>query len=175
MGRISDRFGARTMIVATLLLWETSNLVWLVVTPEWRWIFYPLWLWGGAMGGGYLLANFALLLKLVPRHLKTTGISLNLGLTSVAGAVAPILAGLAITWAVNAGLEERLALRTIFGIKSAIVFSAIFIILPLAEPQVSRQFSAAGAMRTMRLLATGQGFTALANVALARKPRRAKR
>ncbi|MBL6829725.1 MAG: MFS transporter, partial [Puniceicoccaceae bacterium] len=54
---------------------------------------YLIWLWGGAIATGYILATFTLLLKLIPKNSRSAGISLNLTATSVAGAVGPLLIG----------------------------------------------------------------------------------
>jgi len=110
-GKFIDRHGAIPVILITLTVWRLSDVGWIFITPDTLYWMYAVWLFGGAMGLGYALAMFTLLLKLTPSKSRSAGISLNLTVTSLAGALAPFTVGLLISKALEHGFTHVNAYR----------------------------------------------------------------
>lgn len=155
-GRRVDRHGCLAVLIAGLGGWEVLNLLWAVLDRENTWLLYPLWAAGGFVSVAYFAASFNLLLKLVPASAKVTGVSLHLAVTSLAAAVAPILAGLLLTHFLASGAGITVY-RVGFVMKSAAILAGLFLLRGLREPQRSTQPSLTGAFRTARQLLAAQG------------------
>jgi hypothetical protein len=108
----------------------------------------------------YFAASFNFLLKLVPASAKVTGVSLHLALTSLAAAIAPILAGLLLTHFLDAGAGITVY-RVGFVVKSTAILAGLFLLRGLREPQRATQPSLTGAFRTIRQLVAAQGASFL--------------
>jgi MFS family permease len=131
-GRFIDRHGAIPVILITLTLWRLSDIGWIVITPDTLHWMYAVWLSGGAMGLGFALAMFTLLLKLTPANSRSAGISLNLTCTSLAAALAPFTVGVLVPGALNVGLTHADAYR--MGMAACIVGALCsLLILPRAK------------------------------------------
>lgn len=168
-GRLIDRHGAIPIIMITFFAWRVGDLGWLLISPDTLNWMYLMWLWGGAMGTGYILATFTLLLKLIPRKSRSAGISLNLTATSVAGAIAPLLIGALIANATTWGFTTTLAYQVsmaccIFG-----GMLSILILFRMHEPETDPTLNTIpGAMRTLRNLTLNQGVSFFSNSLLVR-------
>jgi MFS family permease len=153
----------------TFFGWRVGDLGWLLISPDTLNWMYLMWLWGGAMGTGYILATFTLLLKLIPRKSRSAGISLNLTATSVAGAIAPLLIGALIANATTWGFTTTLAYQVsmaccIFG-----GMLSILILFRMHEPETDPILNTIpGAMRTLRNLTLNQGVSFFSNSLLVR-------
>jgi MFS family permease len=89
-GHLTDKWGARRVVVVTSLLIPFLPFAWLFITEAWQAI--PVNLIGGALWAGYSLAAFAFLLELTPEDqrarftaLYQIVIALSLSLGAVAG------------------------------------------------------------------------------------------
>lgn len=137
-GRFIDRRGATPVILITLTVWRLSDIGWIFMTPDTLYWMYAVWFSGGAMGLGYALAIFTLLLKLTPANSRSAGISLNLTCTSLAGALAPFTVGVLVSRALKFGLTHASAYR--MGMAVCIVGTLLsLLMLPRMKPH-SRPF-----------------------------------
>lgn len=159
-GRKVDRYGCLPVLVIGLVLWELVNYLWAVLDRDNVWLLYPMWLSGGFVSIAYFAASFNFLLKLVPARAKVTGVSLHLALTSLAAAIAPILAGvlLAHFLAAGAGLA---AYRVGFVVKSTALLAGVLLLRGIREPQRTAPPTLTGAFRTIRQLVAAQGASFL--------------
>jgi len=172
-GRLIDRHGAIPIIMITFFAWRLGDVGWLVVRPEALGWMYPVWLWGGAMGTGYILATFTLLLKLIPKNSRSAGISLNLTTTSIAGAVAPLLVGALISHANELGLSTAFASKLCIGGSIIAGMLAVLILFRMREPETDpARNTIPGAMRTLRNLTVNQGVSFFSNTVLVRRRKR---
>ena len=159
-GKEVDKNGCLPVLVIGLALWELVNYLWAILDRDNVWLLYPMWLAGGFVSVAYFAASFNFLLKLVPASAKITGVSLHLALTSLAAAVAPILAGLLLTHFLAAGAGITVY-RVGFVIKPTAVLLGLFLLRGLREPHRSTQPTLTGAFRTIRQLVAAQGASFL--------------
>ncbi len=164
-GRMIDRQGCVRAIMLSLLLWQTQNYFWVVLTPETAWVLYPMWLWGGLVSAGFLLGTFTLLLKLLPTKAKTAGVSVNLALTSVSAGLAPVLAGRTLDWAAGAGIDTLLCYRIGFFLSPTFILLSLVLLRRVKEPALRSDapFGLSGATRMFRQILQLQGLAFLAN------------
>ncbi len=168
-GRMIDRHGAIPIIMITFFAWRVGDLGWLFIQPETLNWLYPVWLWGGAMATGYILATFTLLLKLIPKKSRSAGISLNLTATSIAGAIAPLILGVLISKADDFGLTTTLAYQIGMGLSIFGGMLSILILFRMSEPDTDPTLNTVnGAMRTLRNLTVNQGVSFFSNSILIR-------
>lgn len=168
-GYFCDRYGNKPVIIASILLWETQNFLWVIITPQFAWVLYLMWLWGGLTSTGYFLGNFNMLLKLIPREGKTTGISINLAVTSLAAAVGPILAGGILDWVNLHQHNLELAYRAGFFVKSSLVLLLLLVLRWIPEPQQTSDLRTLfGALRSIRLVYQASGLGQMTNIHPAR-------
>lgn len=154
-GRQLDRHGCLPILVGGLAAWQVQDFLWLVVGRDNTWLLYPMWAMGGFFGTAYFAGSFNLLLKLVPPRSKLAGVSLHLALTSLAAAVAPILAGVLLTHFLTAGAGIY-AYRVGFGVKASAILLGLLLLRGMREPQRATPASLPGAFRTMRQLLASQ-------------------
>ena len=162
-GRQVDRHGCVPVLITGLLLWEIPSYVWVFVSRDTVWMLYPQWIIGGFFSTAYFAASFNLLLKLVPPGTKLAGVSLHLAVTSIAAAIAPVLAGLLLAHFLEAG-AGILAYRVGFAVKSTLLLAGLLILRGMREPQRSTRTSLPGAFRTMRQLLVTQGASFFASL-----------
>ncbi len=176
-GKFMDKHGCVPIIGLGLMLWQTLNLLWAVLTPETTWLLYPMFLWGGAVAAAFLLGSFNILLKIIPLEAKTAGISLNLAATSVAAGTAPILAGLMLNLGQNMGWSAVLIYRAGFIISPVAIMLSLLFLKRIREPEADPRYSTVwGATRMLRQSMQSAGLAALANTTLVgRKIRRPRR
>lgn len=159
-GKEVDKHGCLPVMVVGLVLWESQSYLWAVLNRDTVWLLYPMWLAGGFVAVAYFAGSFNFLLKLVPASAKVTGVSLHLALTSLAAAVAPIIAGLLLAHFIAAGAGLT-AYRVGFIIKPTAVLLGILLLRGIREPQRSTQPTLTGAFRTVRQLVAAQGASFL--------------
>ncbi|MGH8017313.1 MAG: MFS transporter [Opitutaceae bacterium] len=162
-GQFLDRYGCRPMMSIALFLWMVPGLCWALLTPENTWILKLLFASGGIFSAGFILGQFNILLKLVPEEAKTAAISLNVAATSVAAAVAPILGGLALDWALEAGFGKLRVYHGMSIIHHILVIFSILVLLRVVEPKAAPLSQAVGAMRSSRQLVALLGMSFLVN------------
>ena len=104
-GRLLARHGNKSVMAAAILLWPAQYFIWLFLDRGNVWLLYGLWVWNGFTWAGFTLGQFNLLLKLIPPEAKITAIGLNTAVTSIFTAIAPMLSGVAITWALHHGRD----------------------------------------------------------------------
>jgi len=59
-GQLLDRYGNKSVMAFSLILWQAQNFLWCFLTPNNRDILYSMWVWGGATGAGFILGQFTL-------------------------------------------------------------------------------------------------------------------
>jgi MFS family permease len=170
-GQLLARYGNKPVALFTLIAWQTQNFLWLIISPDLKWLLFPMWVYGGVMSAGFFMASFNLLLKIITPEIKTTAISLNLALTSITAAVAPILSGQALAFATAAGVSPLAAYHTLFFISPALALLGVFFLFKVQEPRAGRLSDVVGAMRSYRQVGALLGLTFLVNYIFT-KPRR---
>lgn len=165
-GKAIDKHGCVPVMILSLLLWQPNDFIWALLTPATSWVTYPMWLWGGLSSSGFFLAQFALVLKLIPDRERAAGISANLALSSVTAAVGPILAGTLLGSAAALGFSQDAVYRIGFVVSPCAILLSLFYLRAIREPSGPGCRSVLGTMRTMRQMFQGQGLTFLANVTL---------
>lgn len=166
-GKLIDRRSCVFVMTLCLILWQTQNYVWVALNPANSWLLFPMWAWGGLVSSGFLLGTFNLLLKLLPREAKTTGVSINLAITSIAAGIAPILAGWALKSAPGLGWDVVTCYRIGFAVSPTMILLSLLILRHVNEPQPpARELGLYGASRTFRQIMQLQGLAFLANSTL---------
>jgi len=171
-GRMMDRHGNKSVIAVSAILWIGSNYLWVFMNEDLRWLLYPMWLWGGLFSGGVMLGGFNLLLKVIPREMKTSGVSLNLMITSVAAAVAPVIAGAILEHSQSWGVSTTRVYQIFFAINPTAILLSLFLLSKVEEPRAADLRSVFGALRTMRQALIHEGIVIMANVTPIRPIRR---
>jgi len=168
-GRLLDRFGNRPVMVFSLLVWQTVNLLWCFLTPENNTIVYLIWALGGmtSMGAiassGFVLGQFTILLRLLPLEAKSLAIGLNLAVTSLSAAIAPILGGIALRWGFQRFDDPVAVYHACFILQPLLAVAGCLILLRVEEPRASPLTMVFGAMRNIRTLSGVLGLDFLVN------------
>ncbi|ADE55683.1 major facilitator superfamily MFS_1 [Coraliomargarita akajimensis DSM 45221] len=163
-GKSIDRHGAVPIVIIGFVGWRLGDLGWIALTPETlNWMFL-IWIWGGVLATGYLVASFTLLLKLIPKSSRAAGISLNLTATSIAAAIAPILAGWIINYAGESGWDLVTTYRIALLAGSLGSLLSVLFLIGTKEPETNPTLNTiTGAMRTLRYLTVNQGLAFLSS------------
>ncbi|TVP76248.1 MAG: MFS transporter [Puniceicoccaceae bacterium] len=172
-GKLIDRHGAIPIIMITFFGWRAGDIGWVLITPDSLHWMYLIWLSGGAMATGYILASFTVVLKLIPRKSRSAGISLNLTSTSIAGAAAPLIVGTVLSKVGDYGISTTLAYRS--GMAACIIggLLSVLILYRMREPETDPHLNTInGAMRTLRQLVVNQGVSFFSNTVLVRRNKR---
>jgi len=119
--------------------------------------------WNGFTWAGFTLGQFNLMLKLIPPEAKITAIGLNTAVTSIITAIAPILSGGAITWALHRGVDPLKVYHWAFVLQTLPALLSAFLLLRVQEPKASPLSTVFGAMRNIRTLGAMLSLTFLAN------------
>lgn len=173
-GRLLDRFGNRPVMAASLILWQVQNFAWCFLTPENRGMLHLMWIWGGATGAGFILGQFTLLLRLLPPEARNLAIGLNLAITSLFAAVAPITGGIVLTWALTRWSDPFAVHHACFLVQPVLALLGCALLLRVREPQASPLTMVFGAMRNIRTLSGVFGLGFLVNHVFHRAQREAK-
>ena len=168
-GRLCDRHGCRPIILGSGICWMIVTYAWAFLTPALTWMLYPMWVVGGALSGGVLLGGFNLVLKLTPITLKSTGISLHLGMTSLAAAFAPILVGWLLSTELLSAFTVAMRYRFLFFLQPTLVIASFLILAKVKEPKAAELTAFSGAFRTMRHILVQNGFFVVGNLTFIRR------
>lgn len=177
-GKLLDRYGNRPVMVVSLLVWQVVNLLWCVITPTSHVIVYLIWALGGmtSMGAiasaGFVLGQFTILLRLIPAEAKSLAIGLNLAVTSFAAAVAPVIGGYVLGWALHRWPNALDVYHACFLVQPIIAVASCALLLKVHEAQASSLTMVFGAMRNIRTLSGVLGLDFLVNYVFYRSPKR---
>jgi predicted MFS family arabinose efflux permease len=171
-GPLLDRFGNKSVMAVSLLLWQVQNYLWCVLTPETRQLAYAMWFWGGMTSAGFVLGQFTMLLKLIPIEAKSLAIGCNLAITSLVAAIAPVLGGEVLGEALTRWPERTLDIyHACFLVQPTIAILGATLLLRVREPAAQPLTNVVGAMRNIRTLSGIFGLSFLVNYVFYR-PRR---
>jgi MFS family permease len=174
-GRLIDRHGSIPVLIICFTAWRIGDFGWALLTPNSLIWMYAIWIWGGAMAIGYLLASFNLLLKLIPDANRAAGISLNLALTSIAATSASMLAGIILSRANLFSLDIVTVYRVAILVAGLGSLLSVSILLKMKEPKTNPALNTInGAMRTLRQITVNQGLTFLSNATFIARRKRKK-
>jgi MFS family permease len=162
-GHLLDRYGNKSVMTFSLILWQVQNFLWCFLAPENRNVLYAMWIWGGATGAGFILGQFTLLLKLIPIEAKNLAIGVNLAVTSLVAAIAPITGGAVLTWALGRWPDALAVHHVCFIAQPVIAMLGSFLLLRVHEPRASSLTMVFGAMRNFRTLSGVFGLSFLVN------------
>jgi MFS family permease len=170
-GRLLDRHGNKSVMTLSLILWQLQYFLWCFLTPDNRWLLYGMWTWAGATSAGFVLGQFTLLLKLLPVEAKDLAIGLNLAVTSLFAAIAPILGGWVLGRALAGGSDPLAVYHGFFLLQPLLALGGAFLLLRVREPDASPFSSVVGAMRNIRTLGGVLGLSFLVNYTFIRPDR----
>lgn len=163
-GQLIDRFGNKSVMAVSLILWQMQNYLWCVIGPGMEAWLYGMWAWGGMTNAGFTLGMFTLLLKLIPPGAKSLAIGTNLALTSLVAAIAPIIGGGILEWALLRWPEFALHVyHACFFVQPTLALLGALLLLRIKEPAAASFSSVVGAMRNIRTLSGVFGFAYIAN------------
>jgi MFS family permease len=170
-GALLDRFGNKGVMAVSFALWQAQNFGWCFITPENSDWLYVMWVFGGATNAGFFLGMFTLMLKLLPVPARNLAIGVNLAITSLFAAIAPVIGG--------AILEKFLIGRASLGVYHACFLAqpllsivVLWLLLRIREPAASSLTHVVGAMSNVRTIASLSGLSFLANYLYYRNPRK---
>ncbi len=162
-GHLLDRYGNKSVMTFSLILWQVQNFLWCFLTPENRNILYAMWIWGGATSAGFILGQFTILLRLIPVEAKNLAIGVNLAVTSLVAASAPITGGAVLTWALARWPDPFAVHYACFLLQPVLALLGSFLLLRVHEPRASSLTMVFGAMRNIRTLSGVLGLSFLVN------------
>jgi hypothetical protein len=114
---------------------------------------------------------FTLLLKLLPVPARNLALGVNLAVTSLFAAVAPVLGG-ALLEHFMAGHPSLLVYHSAFVFQPVAAIIVVWLLLRIREPAASPLTHVVGAMSNVRTLASLSGLSFLANYIYYKNPRR---
>jgi MFS family permease len=162
-GLLLDRYGNKSVMTFSLLLWQAQNFAWCFLTPQNADILYAMWIWGGTTSAGFILGQFTILLRLIPREAKSLAIGTNLAITSLVAGIAPITGGAVLTWALARWSDPLAVYHSCFVLQPVMALAGSFLLLRVHEPQASPLTMVFGAMRNIRTLSGVFGLGFLVN------------
>lgn len=168
-GRLLDRYGSRPVMAFSLIAWQLQNFLWCFVGPQSRPLVYVLGAWGGLASvgaiasAGFVLGQFTILLRLVPLEAKGLAIGVNLAVTSLAAAVAPIVGGLVLARGLQSGADPLAVYHACFLVQPVLGLAGCALLLRVHEPRASSLTMLIGAMRNVRTLSSVLGLSFLTN------------
>jgi len=168
-GKLIDRHGCRPSLIIALSCWMINGYLFFWTSPESVWLVYVIFASGGIFGSAFLFGSFAMILKLVPREVKTAAISLNLAVTSLAGALSPIAGGFAIEWVQSRSVDPLNTFHTFSAIHHTLILLTVSILFTINEPKSSSIRQAVGSMRALRQAGSLLGLSYLANYSFFKK------
>ncbi len=161
-GRLIDRHGARPVLMCAVGFWALAGLPWIFVTRETAWLLYVAWALAGTANAGIALGQLNLLMKLVPAGAKSLAVGLNTAAVAFGMAVAPILAGQLLTWALAHDWPVDTVFHGFFLTLPLFATGAVLFLRRVQEPRSAPVEHVVGALRNFRVLAAtlGLGFLA---------------
>jgi MFS family permease len=162
-GRLLDRFGNKSVMTFSLILWQAQYLAWCFTTPDNNGWLYLMWTWAGMTSAGFVLGQFTILLRLIPVQAKSLAIGINLAATSFVAAIAPIIGGWILSRSL-AGSDAPLSVyHWCFLVQPVMALLGCALLLRVHEPQASPLTMVFGAMRNIRTLSGVLGLDFLVN------------
>lgn len=171
-GRLLDRFGNKSVMTFSLILWQTQYLAWCFITPENKVWLYAMWTWAGMTSAGFVLGQFTILLKLIPVQAKSLAIGINLAGTSFVAAIAPIVGGWILTRTLSQSENALGVYHWCFLVQPVMALLGCMLLLRVHEPQASPLTMVFGAMRNIRTLSGVLGLDFLVNYVFYRPAKR---
>ena len=171
-GRLLDRFGNKSVMTFSLILWQAQYLMWCFVGPENKIWLYPMWTWAGMTSAGFVLGQFTILLRLIPVQAKSLAIGVNLAATSFVAAIAPIIGGAVLTRALSHSGNDLTVYHWCFFVQPVLALLGCTLLLRVHEPQASPLTMVFGAMRNIRTLSGVLGLDFLVNYVFYRPVKR---
>lgn len=169
-GTLADRFGNKPVILFCMIVWQLQNYLWCFITPDNSWLLYGMWVFGGTIGAGFALSLFNLQLKVIPQEAKTLAISVNLAVTSLVTAVAPIIGGVALRHLLAQNHNPLEVYHHIFLVTPTLALLACLMLMKVHEPTASPLSSVVGAMRNVRTLSGLFGVSFLVDYIFVKPP-----
>lgn len=169
-GHLLDRYGNKSVMTFSLILWQVQNFLWCFLVPENRALLYGMWIWGGATGAGFILGQFTLLLRLIPLKAKNLALGIHLAITSLLAAMAPIMGGAVLTWALARWPDGFAVHHVCFAVQPVLALVGGALLLRVEEPRASSLTMVFGAMRNIRTLSGIFGLSFLINHVFYRSP-----
>jgi len=163
-GRLIDRFGARPVLLVAVPLWALVGLPWIFVTQETRWLLFVVWALTGALNAAIVLAQLNLLMRLLPTRAKGFAVGCNLAAAALGTALAPIIAGQLLAWALDRGWAPTTVYHVFFACMPVCAGLSLLPLRRVVEPRAAPVEYVLGALRNVRMLAgtLGLGFLATA-------------
>jgi len=171
-GALADRFGNKPVMLFCMIVWQLQNFLWCILTPTNSWLLYGMWVFGGVMGTGFVLALFNLQLKIIPVQAKTLAISINLAITSLITAMGPILGGKVLQHLLQKDGSSIDVYHHVFLVMPIVALFACLLLTRVHERAASSLSSVVGAMRNIRTLGSVFGLSILVDYVFI-KPQRA--
>lgn len=171
-GPLLDRYGNKPVMTVSLVLWQVQNFLWCILTPGNGWLLYAMWLWGGITSAGFVLGQFTILLRLIPLEAKNLALGVNLAVTSLFAAVAPVAGGWILTQALAHGRDPFAVYHWCFVLQPVLAIGGCALLLRVHEPQASSLTMVVGAMRNIRTLSGVLGLSFLTNYVFFKAPRK---
>jgi len=172
-GRLADRFGNKPVMLFCMIAWQLQNFLWCALTPDNAWLLYGMWTFGGVMGAGFVLSLFNIVLKIIPPRAKTLAISVNLAVTSLVTASAPVAGGLVLRHLLAGGADPLAVYHRVFLVQPVLALLACLLLMKVHEPAASPLASVVGAMRNIRTLSSLFGASFLVDYIFVKpRPRR---
>jgi MFS family permease len=169
-GRLLDRFGNKPVMTFALIVWQLQNFLWCFITPDNRSLLYGMWVFGGLTSACFILGQFTLLLRLLPVEAKNLAIGFNLAVTSLVAAIAPIVGGAVLHWALPRWQNDLAVYHVCFLLQPLLSLVAAGILLRVHEPAAGSLTMVFGAMRNIRTLGGVLGLDFLINYVFYRAP-----
>ena len=174
-GRLLDRYGNKSVMVVSLILWQLSTIFWCFATDENRALLYAVWAWGGSTSAGFVLGQFTIGLRLIPPDAKGFAIGLNLAISSLVAAIAPVLGGACLSSDFFRGWDPVAAYHLCFVVQPVVTLAGAVLLLRVDEPAASPLSTVVGAMRNVRTLSAVLGLSFFVNYLFVKDPRRRSR
>jgi MFS family permease len=171
-GQLLDRYGNKSVMTFSLILWQVQNFAWCFLTPANKHLLYAMWTWGGITSAGFVLGQFTILLRLLPVEAKDLAIGVNLAFTSLVAAVAPIIGGWVLGWALGHWTNAFAVYHWCFVLQPVLALGGAVLLLRIREPAASPFSSVVGAMRNIRTLGGVLGLSFLVNYVFLQAPPR---
>jgi MFS family permease len=169
-GRLLDRFGNKPVMAFALIAWQLQNFLWCFLTPANRHLLYGMWVFGGLTSACFILGQFTILLRLLPVEAKSLAIGFNLAVTSLVAAVAPIIGGAVLQWALARWHDDFAVYHVCFILQPLLCLIAVPVLLRVNEPAAGSLTMVFGAMRNIRTLSGVLGLDFLTNYVFYRPP-----
>ncbi len=151
-GTLADRFGNKPVMLFCMIAWQLQNYLWCLITPDNSWLLYAMWVFGGTVGAGFALSLFNLQLKVIPPEAKTLAISVNLAVTSLVTAIAPIIGGVILRHLLAQNFNPVDVYHHVFLVTPTLALLSCLMLVKVHEQTASPLSSVVGAMRNIRTL-----------------------